>query len=64
MAKKQSAVAAFAVTEGDDVVTEDIIEVAASTVRMTRHPGFGEPTTADVHPDEIENYRSGGWEVA
>jgi hypothetical protein len=31
-----------------------------STVRMQRADGF----TADVHPDEIDNYRAGGFEVA
>lgn len=34
-------------------------------VKMCRgnpvHPGG--PTTADVHPDEVENWKSGGWEV-
>ena len=32
------------------------------TVKMTRDPeSFPDPHEADVHPDEIENYRAGGF---
>lgn len=31
------------------------------TIRMVREGG--EPCTADVHPDEIENFRAAGFEV-
>lgn len=34
------------------------------TVRMTRDPEiFDEPHTADVHPSEVENFLTGGWQV-
>ena len=38
----------------------------ADTVRMIRRePMFeGGPTCADVHPDEVENWKECGWEVA
>jgi hypothetical protein len=34
------------------------------TIRMTRDPSHGEPLTADVHPDEVENFKEAGFEVA
>lgn len=39
---------------------------AVKTVRMTRiEPWEGEgPRGADVHPDEVENWKALGWEVA
>jgi hypothetical protein len=34
-------------------------------VTMTRDAElYPEPHTAQVHPDEVENYRPGGWEIA
>lgn len=34
-------------------------------VTMTRDADqYPEPHTAQVHPDEVENYRPGGWEIA
>lgn len=34
----------------------------AVTVAMIRdHHAYPEPHSADVHPDEVENYRAGGW---
>lgn len=34
------------------------------TVRMTRNPEiFDKPHTADVHPSEVENFLTGGWQV-
>lgn len=34
-------------------------------VRMVRHADTNPaPHAADVHPDEVQNYRSGGWTVA
>ena len=35
-----------------------------ATVRMTRDPVYGEPTTADVHPDEGATWQEHGWEIA
>lgn len=33
------------------------------TVRMVRDAEqFPAPHVADVHPDEVENYRTGGWQ--
>jgi hypothetical protein len=34
-------------------------------VMMKRDPeAYPAPHTAQVHPDEVENYRPGGWEIA
>jgi hypothetical protein len=34
-------------------------------VRMVRDSeAYSAPHEAQVHPDEVENYRPGGWEVA
>jgi hypothetical protein len=34
-------------------------------VTMTRDADqYPEPHTAQVHPDEVDNYRPGGWEIA
>ena len=39
--------------------------MASATIRMTRDPAFyPAPHSADVHPDEVENYRKGGFAVA
>lgn len=40
-------------------------EAKTKTVKMTRteEAAAGGPTEADVHPDEVENFKSGGWEV-
>lgn len=35
-----------------------------SLVRMVRNPEYPEPHEADVHPDEVFNWRAGGWEMA
>lgn len=35
----------------------------AELVKMTRDSA-DEPKAADVHPDEVENYKAGGWVVA
>lgn len=33
-------------------------------VTMVRDPEqYPEPHTAEVHPDEVDNYRPGGWEI-
>lgn len=39
--------------------------MSTKLVKMVRRePQFeGAPVTADVHPDEIENYAKAGWEV-
>lgn len=35
----------------------------ADTIHMKRDPEvYPAPHEADVHPDEVENYRVGGWE--
>lgn len=38
----------------------------AMTVKMTRTEPLhhGGPTSADVHPDEVENWKAHGWSVA
>ncbi len=36
-----------------------------ATIRMVRDEApDGGPTEADVHPEEIENYKAGGWRIA
>ena len=35
----------------------------AVTVRMTRDPVYGEPTAADVHPDEVANWQEHNWVI-
>jgi len=32
-------------------------------VRMVRGPEYPRPHMADVHPDEVDNYAKGGWQV-
>lgn len=40
-------------------------EKKAKTVRMKRDPEmYSAPHTADVHPDEVQNFREAGWEPA
>lgn len=36
-----------------------------SLVKMTRseQDAQGGPTAADVHPDEVDNFKKGGWRV-
>ncbi len=50
-----------AATPGAD--TKTAATPKAATVKMIRdEEQFPEgPYTADVHPDEVENYRVGGW---
>ena len=33
-------------------------------VKMVRDPIYGEPCTADVHPDEVANWQEHGWVIA
>jgi hypothetical protein len=35
----------------------------AVTVRMTRDQVYGEPTEADVHPDEVANWQEHNWVI-
>ncbi|MDR2550015.1 MAG: hypothetical protein LBD10_07460 [Desulfobulbus sp.] len=32
-------------------------------VRMERDPVYGEPTAAEVHPDEVANWQEHGWAI-
>lgn len=34
---------------------------AVELVRMYRNAEEGQPATADVHPDEVDNYSAAGW---
>ncbi len=36
----------------------------ANLIKMVRGSEWPEPHSADVHPDEVENYRVGGFEPA
>lgn len=40
----------------------DGAETDVELVKMVREEG--EPSEADVHPDEVANYKIGGWRVA
>lgn len=33
-------------------------------VAMTRDPIYGEPTTAEVHPDEVANWQEHNWVIS
>ena len=33
-------------------------------IKMVRDEHYGKPFSADVHPDEVENYKKGGFRVA
>jgi hypothetical protein len=48
-------------TDGtDDGVADDVEAIAY--VNMERDPAaYPAPHTAQVHPDEVQNYYSGGW---
>jgi len=37
---------------------------ATDPVELVKIVREGNPSTADVHPDEVENYKAGGWSVA
>ena len=39
---------------------EPEVQTGPLTVRMTRESNVG-PLTADVHPDEVQNFTLGGW---
>ena len=40
-------------------------EATVETIAMVRDPNFYDaPHSADVHPDEVENYHVGGWVLA
>ena len=39
-------------------------EKTPTLVRMERDPAYGEPTTADVHPDEVANWLEHNWQIA
>ena len=38
-------------------------EKTPTLVRMERDPAYGEPTTADVHPDEVANWLEHNWQI-
>lgn len=54
-----------AMLEGVDPPVESAGAPAPGMVKMRRiepiHPGG--PKTADVHPDEVENFKAAGWHV-
>lgn len=37
------------------------VQPVPQLVRMVRGPEYPRPHMADVHPEEVENYRAGGW---
>lgn len=46
-----------------DETLQDVVEVAL--VSMVRNPDqYEAPHEAEVHPDEVENYKAGGWTEA
>jgi len=49
-------------TEVDEIETESVTVDAPKLVKMTRDGA--PPNTADIHPDEVENAKRGGWTVA
>jgi hypothetical protein len=58
-ADEQAAILPADAKEGGDAGEE------IGYVTMTRDAEqYPEPHTAQVHPDEVDNYRPGGWEIA
>lgn len=57
----------MAKTPKDETAQAEIVNPAADQsapvelVRMVRAAEYPEPHSADVHPDEVEHFRSGGW---
>lgn len=51
-------------TTGTSKTTKPAARTApADSVKMVRDPeSYPAPHVARVHPDEVENYRSGGWQ--
>lgn len=47
-----------------EVEEADAAEVETELVKMVREAADGGPTEADVHPDEVDNYKRGNWRVA
>lgn len=50
--------------EVQDVREEEIKETTkekVTTVAMVRDESYPEPRSADVHPDEVENWKQFGW---
>ena len=54
------------VVEADPVPDETVQEVVdVALVSMVRDPDqYEAPHEAEVHPDEVENYKAGGWTEA
>lgn len=48
----------------DNETPSDPAPKAPKLAKMTRNPEGPEPHTADVHPDEVENYSAAGWSKA
>jgi hypothetical protein len=51
-----------AANEGDTPEAEVGNSEPVELVAMVRDPAvYDEPHTCDVHPDEVDNYKQGGW---
>lgn len=49
---------------GEETATEEEAQQASSTVKMKRHgEGYKPPHTADVHLNEVDNWKKHGWEL-
>jgi len=49
-------------TEVDEIETEPVTIDAPKLVKMVRDGA--PPNTADIHPDEVENPKRGGWVIS
>lgn len=70
MAKKEAEVQADANTvppaEEAAPATAPAVQAGPKLVKMERFADYDgpPPKTADVHPDEVENFKAGGWQVS
>ncbi|MFK3704659.1 hypothetical protein ACI2JR_06780 [Klebsiella sp. NPDC088457] len=61
--RAQRAAEQLAATQEDNNIPASTASTASQLVAMvTDFPAFpGAPNTADVHPDEVENWKAHGW---
>ena len=63
MARPKKIVEAVEETVSDMKQVDEIVQkkVQNKTVAMVRDETYPEPRTADVHPDEVDNWKKFGW---
>lgn len=49
----------------EKAAVKEKVQSKSGPIKMIRDPEiYPAPHTVDVHPDEVENYKQGGWELA